>query len=198
MQSSDGSPAWMDPSRNSARRSGAASKFQYAPPAVFLHWLMAALIIFTIGLGLYMVAIEKEPRSEWYFGLHMSIGLTLAALLVLRVMWQLTHKPAALPAGVPRWQAQSSRLLHWALYAAMLVMPVTGFTGALYSKFGVTVFGQNLPHWVTPNHALSQQLHAVHSLVAWLLVATIALHILAGLKHLLLDRDGVFQRMWLS
>ncbi len=198
MQSSEGSPALTGANRHAVRRSSAGSEFRYTPPAVFLHWLMAVLIIFTIGLGLYMVAIEKEPRSEWYFDLHMSIGLTLAALLVLRVMWRLTHKPAALPARVPRWQAGSSRLLHWTLYAAMLVMPVAGFTGALYSKFGVTVFGRNLPHWVAPNHALSQQLLAAHSLVAWLLVATIALHILAGLKHLLLDRDGVFQRMWLS
>lgn len=198
MKSSEDSPALMGSNRNAIRRSIVHSEFQYASPAIFLHWLMAMLIIFTIGLGLYMVAIEKEPRSEWYFDLHMSIGLTLAALLVLRVMWRLIHKPAALPACVPRWQVRSARLLHWALYAAMLVMPVAGFTGALYSKFGVTVFGQNLPHWVTPNRALSQQLLAAHTLVAWLLVATIALHILAGLKHLLLNRDGVFQRMWPS
>ena len=198
MQNSEGTPALMGANRHPVRRSIEDPGFRYARPAVFLHWLMAVLIVFTIGLGLYMVSIEKEPRAEWYFHLHMSIGVTLAALLLLRLTWRLTHRPADLPARVSRWQAQASRLLHGLLYAEMLVMPVAGFTGALFSKPGVEVFGRNLPRWVAPNHALSEQLLAVHSCVAWMLVATIALHILAGLKHLIFDRDGVFQRMWVS
>jgi cytochrome b561 len=194
MQSSEGTSALTraNPARPHAAE---ASGFRYAPPALWLHWLMALLIVFMIGLGLYMVAIEKQPRAEWYFELHMSIGLTLAALLLLRVAWRLRHPPADLPAGVPHWQAAASTLVHRLLYAEMLVMPLAGFTGALFSKPGVTAFGQNL-RWVAPNHALSEALLTLHSVVAWLLVATIALHIAAGLKHALVDRDGVFQRMW--
>ena len=182
-----------DAARPSVRGIGAVP-FRYARPAVLLHWLMAVLIIFMIGLGLYMVAIEKQPRSEWYFGLHMSIGVTLGALVLLRLAWRLGHEPGALPARVSHWQARASRWLHGLLYLEMLLMPLAGFGGALFSKFGATVFGRNL-RWVTPNHDLSEALLTLHSIVAWLLIATIALHVAAGLKHLLIDRDGVFQRM---
>ncbi len=195
MQSNEGTSALAGTHAAPPRRLAYAHGFRYAPPARRLHWLMALLIISMIGLGLYMVAIEKQPRAEWYFGLHMSIGVTLAALLLMRLAWRLRHPPAALPASVPRWQASASRLVHWLLYAQMLVMPLAGFGGALFSKPGATVFGRNL-RWVAPDHAVSHALLTLHSAVGWVLMATIALHVLAAVKHAVLDRDGVFQRMW--
>jgi cytochrome b561 len=78
----------------------------------------------------------------------------------------------------------------------MIVMPLTGFIGAPYSKHGVTFFGWLLPDWTRKNHDLAEQFFDVHGTVAWVLVVLIVLHILAAFKHLFINRDGVFQRMW--
>ena len=75
-------------------------------------------------------------------------------------------------------------------------MPVTGFLGASYGKYGIAFFGWPLPDWATKNPSLSEQCFDIHGTVVWLLVFLICLHVLGAFKHLLMDKDGVFQRMW--
>ena len=55
----------------------------YAAPAIALHWILATLIISTVGLGVFMMSIEDEPGSDWYFNLHKSIGIVIALLVAL-------------------------------------------------------------------------------------------------------------------
>lgn len=68
--------------------------WRYGMPAIVLHWLLALLIAGMVVLGWYMMTIEKQPQGPWYFDLHRSVGLIVAALVVLRVLWRLTHGPA--------------------------------------------------------------------------------------------------------
>lgn len=170
--------------------------WHYAAPAIVLHWLLALLIAGLVGLGWYMLSIEDRPDSGWYFDLHKSFGLLVFALVLPRILWRFNHKPAQLPARLPEWQARFASLTHWLLYACMILMPVTGFIGASLSKSGVTFFGMAFPAWIASDHGLAEQFFAIHSAVAWVLVSLVAVHALAALKHLLVDKDGVFQRMW--
>src|SRR4051794_4060534 len=62
--------------------------WRYSPPAVVLHWLIALLIATLFGLGWYMMEIERQPGADWYFNLHRSLGLSVAVLVVLRVIWR--------------------------------------------------------------------------------------------------------------
>lgn len=171
-------------------------RWRYATPAIVLHWLVAALIAGLLGVGWYMMAIEDEPGSGWYFAMHKSFGLLLLALVLVRLVWRIGHQPAALPAAMPAWQRRASALVQWMLYACMLLMPLLGVAGASYSKSGVAFFGWKLPAWVAHNHDTAEQYFDLHGTLAWVLVALVVLHALAALKHLLRDRDGVFQRMW--
>ena len=84
------------------------------------------------------------------------------------------------------------------LYAAMIAMPLLGLTGSAFSKGGIEFFGFAVPRAVAPNHDLAEALLAAHSVVAWALVALLSVDVLAALKHLIVNRDGVFQRMWFS
>ena len=170
--------------------------WHYDTVAKLLHWVIALLLIGLTSLGWYMMSIEHQPNSGWYFNLHKSFGLIAALLIIYRLIWRLTHKPAPLPSSVPYWQALLSRAIHWLLYFCMLIMPITGFIGASFSKYGVVFFGAQLPTWVSPNHAVSKQFFEVHELVVWILVGLVALHVLAAMKHLFINKDKVFQRMW--
>ena len=173
-----------------------ASTWHYGAPAIVLHWVIAALIVCMVALGWTMMSLEDDPGSDWLFDLHKSVGLTVFALIVLRILWRAGHRPEGLPDSVPAWQAKISRLIHWALYACMIVMPVTGFLGASHQKESLKFFGLDLPRWATPDHDVAEGFFTIHSIIAWVLVILVCLHILAGLKHLIVDRDRVFQRMW--
>jgi cytochrome b561 len=170
----------------------------YASTAVALHWLLAILLAGMIGVGWYMLSIEDEPGSGRFFTAHKSIGIVVLALVAWRLTWRLGHPPAPLPVSVPAWQARASKASHRLLYAAMLTMPLLGLAGATFSKSGIEFFGLSIPRAAAPNHDLAEAFFTAHSVVAWVLVALIALHVLAALKHLIVDRDGVFQRMWFS
>lgn len=169
---------------------------RYAPIAIFLHWALAVLIIGMIGLGWYMMSIEDTPGSSWYFDLHKSIGLITAGLILVRAAWRIGHKPEALPASVPRRQATASRAIHWLLYVAMAAMPLVGIIGAMFSKSGIALFGLTMPRLFAPNHDVAEIFFTAHSIIAWVMVGLISAHVLAAIKHLVMDKDGVFQRMW--
>lgn len=169
---------------------------RYTSTAVALHWLLAILLIGMIGVGWYMLSIEDEPGSGQLFTLHKSVGIIVLALVVWRLTWRIGHAPAPLPLSVPAWQDTASRASHRLLYAAMIVMPLLGLAGSAYSKRGVEFFGLSVPRAVAPNQDLAETFFTAHSVVAWVLVALIAVHVLAALKHLIVNRDGVFQRMW--
>lgn len=183
----------MDDRKNSAAE---GRGWTYRRPAIWLHWLTAILIVGLLSVGWYMMSIEDEPGSGWYFDQHKSFGLVLFALVLIRLVWRLAHKPAPLPDSVPGWQRTISSATQWLLYACMVAMPVIGFLGAAHTKRGVALFGVKLPVGLVPDHDLAEQFFAVHSVLAFVLTALIVLHVAGGLKHLLLDKDGVFGRMW--
>jgi cytochrome b561 len=171
--------------------------WRYSRTAVVLHWLLAVLLTLTTAIGWRMMAIEHEPGSERFFDLHKSIGLIIAALVVVRLTWRLTHRPEPLPAG-SLLDARLAAVTHALLYVLMIVLPITGYVGASYSKAGVQWFGMATPKWAVADHDRAEQLFGVHGVLVWVLVAVAAVHALAGLKHLLIDRDRVFQRMWFA
>jgi len=172
------------------------SSNRYSHPAIFFHWILAVLISTLIGLGWYMLSVEEDPGSAWLFDLHKSLGLAAAMLILLRIVWRIRNAPTALPKTVPIWQSRASSWSHKLLYLLMVLMPVTGYLGASFSGDGVAFFGLPTPDWIVKNDALKEQFFNFHSLIAWILVGIISVHVLAAFKHLWIDRDGVFQRMW--
>jgi cytochrome b561 len=144
-----------------------------------------------------MIDVPKDPSGvrAWWFNLHKSIGITLAALVVLRVLWRLGHPGPSLPGTLPQMQRIAATGTHWALYACMLVMPLSGYLGSSFSKYPIKYFSNALPHWGWDWPAAKAFLSNVHLAAAWLLAALIAVHVVAALRHAL-RRDGLFSRMW--
>ena len=173
-----------------------STPWRYSTPAIVLHWVLAALIVFMACLGWYMMTVEREPSGPGLFALHRSIGLIVFTLVLLRVLWRVFHKPEPLPAGVPRWQVHLSHIVQWLLYVGMLALPITGIVGSSYSKAGIAFFGHDLPRWVEANRENAHQYFGWHETLVWIMVGLVVLHVVGGLKHLLVDRDQVFSRMW--
>jgi cytochrome b561 len=178
----------------------APSDPRYTRTARVLHWLIAVCVFAQIALGAWMIGIPKSPpgvRAYW-FNVHKSIGITLGLLILLRVLWRIAHRPPALPGTIPAWQRTAAKVSHFALYACMIVMPVSGYLGSSFTKYPIKYFGYTLPHWGWDAPALKELCSQVHFITVIVFVTLIAVHMTAALKHWLVDRDGVFQRMWLA
>src|SRR3546814_8610416 len=85
---------------------------------------MAILILFNLFLGF---AHDALPRDWKVMPVHKSIGLTVLALAVARILWRFTRRAPALPAGMPAWERGAAHATHFAFYAFMLVLPLTGW-----------------------------------------------------------------------
>jgi cytochrome b561 len=92
------------------------------------------------ALGWYMMSMEDEPGSGWFFSQHKSLGLLFGGLVLARLVWRMLNRPAALPSSVAKWQSYIAASTQMLLYVLMVLMPVSGYIGASYSKNGVQFF----------------------------------------------------------
>jgi cytochrome b561 len=170
----------------------------YTRTAIVLHWLIAVFAFAQISLGLWMIGIPKAPPGirVYWFNVHKSIGITLGLLILVRLLWRLTHRAPPLPTTVLAWQRVAAKTSHVLLYVCMIVMPVSGYLGSSFTKYPIVYFGMRLPHWGWEAPALKELCSQVHLVTVTLFITLIAIHVTAALKHLLVNRDGVFQRMW--
>ena len=177
---------------------------RYSLVAIGFHWLIAALIVFNIYLGLRMDRITGLDRFT-LFQLHKSIGITVLALSVLRLGWRLAHRPPPYPVTMQRWERVAATATHWSFYGLMLVMPLTGWVIVSASPLNLPTLLYKvipLPHLgiihdqaMPVRMAIGDRVATTHMLLAYLFGALILLHVAAALKHQFVERDGVLWRM---
>ncbi|MEO8739360.1 MAG: cytochrome b [Casimicrobiaceae bacterium] len=177
--------------------SGSEPAIRYTTTAIVLHWVIALAVIAQIIFGWWMQEIPKLPVGPRVnaFNLHKSIGMSILLLMVMRLTWRATHPPPELPA-MPAWQLHAAHMHHWLLYACLFVQPATGYLGSIFSGYPVRFYGVVLPAWAARNDAMKDLMSSVHLVMSWILVAAIVIHVLAALKHHVIDRDGLLRRMW--
>ena len=172
---------------------------RYTKTAVVLHWLVAAVVFGQFAFGWLMQQIAKSPtgmRAD-AFNLHKSIGLCVFALMLVRLGWRIAHAPPPLPA-MRRWQIVAAKANHAALYAALIVMPLAGYLGSVWSGYPVKWFGITLPAWGGDVPWLKSLMSRVHFTTSFVLLALVTVHVAAAVWHALRG-DGVFARMtWSS
>lgn len=164
----------------------------FHPLARLLHWLMAALILAMLFIGVAMV-VDLSPRHPLLVELHKATGLALLALVVVRIVLRLALPHPPLPRDLPNVQRLAAGASHLALYALMLAMPLLGW--AMLSAGGYPRPLQ-LPAIVPHDLRLYAVLREAHGWAGYLLFATIMLHLGAALMHALVRRDGVLRSMW--
>lgn len=162
-----------------------------------LHWLMALVIFGALGLGVWATQLPRgDLRSEVLF-VHKSFGVTILALIVLRVLVRLAvgAPPYAVPLG--RLVAAAAGSAHLLLYLLMIAMPVSGYLTSSAGGHDVSFFGLfTLPNIVPSDKALDEAASRAHFVFAWAIGIVLALHLVAVVWHARVKRDTVFTRMW--
>ena len=168
---------------------------RYTTTAIALHWALAVLIVGNFVLGVYMHELPFSMTRLKLFNWHKWAGVMILALSAGRLLWRLTHRPPALPAG-PAWQTRAAHGAHIALYALFFAVPLTGWAYSSMAGFPIVLFGVlPLPDFVAPDRAASEAFKPVHAATAFALAAVVLLHVAAAFKHHFIDRDGLLERM---
>lgn len=170
---------------------------KYNGIAMALHWTVAALLVWGFALGWIMTDIPGfTPAKLRDFSWHKWIGVTLLALVLARLLWRVFHRPPELPAGMHAWEKRAAHAGHAALYALMLAIPVSGYLYTCAAGVPVVYLGiLPLPVVIPRNPHDAGILKAVHIYLNYTLLAAVAAHLLAVVKHQWFDRQGLLSRM---
>ena len=178
------------------------SNQKYAFSWRLLHWLVAVLVAGLIPIGLWMASRGAaniwDDLTNTLYGAHKAIGFTVLWLMVLRVLIRWRKGQPPYPASMPRILIVAASILHLLLYVLLFATPLLGWAAVTAYPALITLGDYHLPAmpFVPQSEALAKQLFNIHGTLALVLGVLILGHIAAGLKHLLINRDGIFQRMW--
>jgi cytochrome b561 len=169
---------------------------RYTRTAITLHWLVALAIFGSFALGLYMHDLPLSPTKLQLYSWHKWAGVTIFALVLVRLGWRLGHPAPPLPAGMPLLQRRLATAMHWLLYALMLVIPISGWLMSSAKGVQTVWFGVlPLPDLLAKDKPLGEALAMVHKTLDFTLLGMVVLHSLAALKHHFVDHDDVLTRM---
>jgi len=161
-----------------------------------LHWLVVALVITQFVLGTVAAGLPLGMHKLAMLARHKSIGITILALVLLRLAWRWANSTPALPDDLRPHERVLARATHGALYALLIAMPLTGWIMSSARHFAVSWFGLwQLPDLVPTDPALYRLMVQTHLALAWALGLTASLHLLAALKHHFVLKDDVLRRM---
>ncbi len=171
-------------------------KKTYSPFAKALHWSMALGIIGLVTLGSIMSDMPLSPEKLQYFSWHKWAGVSVFALVWIRLTYRFISPPPAYPGSISVNVQRLAHAGHIALYAFMLIIPLTGWLMSSAKGVQTVWFGVlPLPDLIGKDKALGHLLEDVHGALSWIMVSLVAGHMAAALKHHFIDRDDTLLRM---
>jgi cytochrome b561 len=170
-------------------------RLHYGTTAKVFHWTIVALLLVQYPIGWLMPDIHRGVQPGAAMTFHVSIGLSILMLILLRFAWRLTH-PVAPESSLPAWQRVTSELVHWMLYVMVLLTTLTGWLFASFRGWSISFFYLfPFPMLSGENTAAGKSIDGLHQAAEWSLLVLLIAHIAAALVHLLYYRDRVMSRM---
>jgi cytochrome b561 len=167
----------------------------YGRTARLLHWATVLLLTVQYSIGWLMPDIRRGMKPGEAMNLHMSFGLLILFVALLRSLWRVTH-PVAPEGSLPAWQRVSAEAVHWLLYALVLATTLTGWAFASMRGWTITAFGAlAIPRIAAEGSSLGRSIGALHGTFIWVLLGIAGIHVSAALIHLFIYRDRVMLRM---
>lgn len=172
---------------------------KYALSSRIIHWLMAAIILFLLGLGIYMTEILPKDAVNHLqvYELHKSLGVLVLILLFVRIINRIVKKAPPLPNTMPKYEQILAHLGHIGLYVLMFVVPISGFLMSNSFGFAVKFFSIELPMLIGTDFERGKLFAEAHELSAYALLGLVAVHVGAVIKHRFFDKPehDVLKRM---
>jgi len=174
--------------KNSATEYGSLSKT--------LHWLMAAIILTLIFVGLYMAELPRETAAEkeyafQIFDLHKSFGVLALGLIILRLVWIRISPAPALPAAFEPKEQKVVKILQSLLYLLMILVPLSGYLMSNSAGYPINFFGLfEMPALVGKSEGLHEFTEEAHEIGGWAILVLVVLHMAGAIKHRLKDKGG--------
>lgn len=163
--------------------------------AMSLHWIVALAVFTAYGIGLVREELPKGDFRAWLLTLHMSLGLLVIALTVIRVGWRVA-RPAPTPIPTTPIAAIAARLVHLGLYGAMFAIPLIGLFAAWMKGRVVGVFSLFvIPSPLPLDPALAKFLEEAHGVAAHAFMILAGVHAVAAIGHHLVLKDETLARM---
>lgn len=165
---------------------------RYSRVARWLHWGMGLLIIGNLAGGLLH---DIDPKL--IMPLHKATGILLLVLVVVRILWRVTHKAPAYPASMSAGARMLSTGTHHFLYLLMLVIPLSGWIMSSASERPIPFFGLfDVPKFaVAKGDFLAEVSHEGHEILGFVMIGLLVLHIAAAIRHHFILKDGIMARM---
>jgi cytochrome b561 len=168
----------------------------YTPTARLLHWLTAVLVVTMIVVGIVMANMGDGPTKDFLYNLHRSVGVLVLLIVLVRLVYRITHPVPPLPADMPDILKLAARANHWAFYVLLIIQPLVGYVATSAYRAPIRFFWLfELPPIWPENRALSEQLFVVHGIIGVTLAVLICIHVAGALYHHFIRRDHVLQRM---
>lgn len=172
----------------------------YSKTAIWLHWMIAALIIGQLVGGKVMMAMDPAPLKFEIFQLHKSFGFIILGLSVFRLLLRLSHKAPALPDGMKAAEKLGAKFSHIAFYVFMIGIPISGWVMVSSSPYVIaTKIFKVIPVFDLPGlprtESFNELTKGVHEYMGMAIAALLILHITAALKHHFVNKDDVLARM---
>lgn len=175
----------------------------YHPVGIFFHWLMAVLVFAQLWWGWRTQALMAGYEKADAYVLHAQLGAAILFVAILRLGWRLIAPFVApkleTPEDLPGWQRLAAEVTHWALYVLMIALPVSGLLMISAMAPETLERALNLPGFRDMDFVLRAQIEhlaeTAHLVMVWTMMALLATHIGAALKHHFIDRDDVLARM---
>lgn len=173
------------------------SSTRFGHLSVLLHWLMALAVYGMFALGLWMVTLGYY--DSWYHPapeLHKSIGITLFAVMILRVIWRFISPPPKPLSSYSTLTRLSAVSVHLLLYGILFAIFISGYLISTADGKPIEVFGLlSVPATLEGVAGQADLAGDIHLWLAWSVVILSGLHALAALKHHFIDRDNTLKRM---
>lgn len=169
---------------------------RYNKASIALHWIMLLLLAGVYAAIEFREAYPKGsgPR-ELLKAAHFTLGLTIFALVWIRLAARRIMPAPADEQASAIWQRVAARLIHLALYAFMIAMPLAGWIILSAEGKSIPFYGFEFPPLVDPNETLAETVEGLHELGGAIGYYLIGFHAAAALFHHYVLRDNVLARM---
>ncbi len=185
----------------------------YGSIAKWLHWGTAFLFLCSYISVYYRhwFTEEKTPENWTALQLHLSIGVTIAVIVVLRIIWRISNRTPDLEPG-SKLEHLAAHIGHYTLYFIMIIMPITGYVGtgvdteyffmfdipkfestALFESLVSNGLGMTFKEFEKPIDFIHKEI--LGAWVVWLLILG---HASAALYHHFVKKDNTLKRMTIN